>query len=62
MWGSDYPQYHRESYAEIVAFGRRACSRLSADEQAAFLGATALKLWPELSPTQPEGVSPGGPG
>lgn len=51
MWGSDYPQYHRESYSEIVAFGRRACSRLTADEQATFLGATALTLWPELSPT-----------
>jgi L-fuconolactonase len=50
MWGSDYPQYHRESYTEIVAFGKRACSRLSVDEQAAFLGATALALWPELSP------------
>jgi L-fuconolactonase len=61
MWGSDYPQYHRESYAGIVAFGRRACSRLSVDEQSAFLGATALKLWPELSPTQSASVSPGAP-
>lgn len=53
MWGSDYPQYHRESYPAIVALGKRACSRLSADEQAAFLGGTALELWPELAPDQP---------
>jgi L-fuconolactonase len=62
MWGSDYPQYHRESYAEIASFGRHACSRLSADEQSAFLGATALNIWPELSPTLSASVSAGAPG
>lgn len=50
MWGSDYPQYHRETYPEIVAFGRQACSRLARGEQARFLGGTALELWPELLP------------
>ncbi len=53
MWGSDYPQHHSERYPEIVAFGRRACGRLTADEQAAFLGGTALELWPELAPHLP---------
>ncbi len=48
MWGSDFPQYHRESYPQIVAFGRHACSRLAEGEQALFLGGTANRLWPEL--------------
>jgi predicted TIM-barrel fold metal-dependent hydrolase len=50
MWGSDYPQHHSEPYADIVDLARHACSRLTADEQARFLGGTALELWPELSP------------
>ena len=50
MWGSDYPQHHSEPYAEIVDLARHACSRLTADEQARFLGGTALELWPELRP------------
>lgn len=50
MWGSDYPQHHSEPYTEIVGLGRHACSRLSADEQARFLGGTALAFWPELAP------------
>ncbi len=49
MWGSDYPQHHSEPYPEIVDYGCRACARLSAAEQARFLGGTALELWPELS-------------
>jgi L-fuconolactonase len=52
MWGSDFPQYHRESYDEIVGFGKYAVSRLSETEQRAFLGGTALKLWPELASDQ----------
>ena len=48
MWGSDYPQHHTEPYPEIVDFARHACSRLSASEQARFLGGTALEIWPEL--------------
>jgi predicted TIM-barrel fold metal-dependent hydrolase len=50
MWGSDYPQHHAEPYPEIVDLARHACSRLSADEQARFLGGTALELFPELAP------------
>jgi predicted TIM-barrel fold metal-dependent hydrolase len=49
MWGSDYPQHHSESYQEIVAYGRAACARLSAAEQAQFLGGSAAQLWPELT-------------
>jgi L-fuconolactonase len=52
MWGSDFPQYHAKPYADIVSFGKYAVSRLSAGEQRAFLGGTALKLWPELSRDQ----------
>lgn len=37
MWGSDYPQHHREPYGEVVALGRHACSRLTPAEQARFL-------------------------
>jgi L-fuconolactonase len=50
MWGSDYPQHHREPYPEIVDFARHACSRLSGAEQTRFLSGTALELWPELQP------------
>jgi predicted TIM-barrel fold metal-dependent hydrolase len=50
MWGSDYPQHHSEPYPEIVDLARHACSRLTASEQARFLGGTALDLFPELSP------------
>ena len=34
----------------LVDEARHACSRLSPDEQAAYLGGTALALWPELAP------------
>jgi predicted TIM-barrel fold metal-dependent hydrolase len=50
MWGSDYPQHHERPYPELVDEARHACSRLSPDEQAAYLGGTALALWPELRP------------
>jgi L-fuconolactonase len=49
MWGSDYPQHHREPYPAIVDFGRYACSRLSKPEQDQFLAGTAAQLWPELT-------------
>jgi L-fuconolactonase len=51
MWGSDFPQYHRESYVEIVDFAKYAASRLSSSERDDFLGGTALKVWPELAST-----------
>ncbi len=50
MWGSDYPQHHSEPYTSIVDLARHSCSRLSAAEQARFLGGTALSFWPELLP------------
>lgn len=49
MWGSDFPQYHRVGYSEIVEEGKQAVSRLSKAEQHAFLGGTAAAIWPELS-------------
>ena len=55
MWGSDYPQHHERPYPELVDEGRHACSRLSPDEQAMFLGGTALELWPELRPPGSQG-------
>ena len=55
MWGSDYPQYHRKAYPEIVDLGRHAASRLTRGEQARFLGGTALELWPELLPASADG-------
>ena len=36
-------------YAALVGLARHACSRLSRDEQAAFLGGNALRLWPSLA-------------
>ena len=56
MWGSDFPQFHRkgstdsEPYADVVSYAKRAVSRLSDSEQQAFLGETALGVWPELRP------------
>jgi predicted TIM-barrel fold metal-dependent hydrolase len=50
MWGSDYPQHHERPYPELVDEARHACSRLTPGEQAAFLGGTALGVWPELVP------------
>lgn len=55
MWGSDYPQHHHEPYTALVDLARHMCSRLSASEQALFLGGTALELWPELAPSSRSG-------
>ena len=44
MWGSDYPQSPR-GYDEMVDLGRRSCRRLSAADQAAYLGASARALF-----------------
>jgi len=49
LWGSDFPQTHDRPYAALVGLARHACSRLSRDEQAAFLGGNALRLWPSLA-------------
>jgi L-fuconolactonase len=50
MWGSDFPQTHDRPYAALVELGRRACSHLAEEEQRAFLGGNALRLWPGLAP------------
>lgn len=46
MWGSDFPQTHDRSYAELVALGRAACRNLDPADRAAFLGGTADRLTP----------------
>ena len=49
VWGSDYPQTHDRSYAELVALGREACAGLPTADQARVLGENALRLWPSLA-------------
>jgi predicted TIM-barrel fold metal-dependent hydrolase len=49
VWGSDYPQTHDRSYAELVALGRDACARLAESDRARVLGGNALRLWPQLA-------------
>ncbi len=50
VWGSDYPQTHDRTYAELVALGRDACAGLTASPIAArVLGGNALRLWPALA-------------
>lgn len=49
IWGSDYPQTHDRSYADLVALAQHACSGLSQRERDLMLGGTALRLWPELA-------------
>jgi L-fuconolactonase len=49
MWGSDYPQTHDRSYAQLVELGRAACATRPRAEQDAILGGNALRLWPALA-------------
>lgn len=49
LWGSDWSQTHDVPYAALVEEGRRAAEHLDADARAAYLGGTALALWPELA-------------
>jgi L-fuconolactonase len=49
MWGSDFSQTHDRPYPELAEHARFAASRLADDARAAFLGGTALRLWPELA-------------
>jgi predicted TIM-barrel fold metal-dependent hydrolase len=51
VWGSDYPQTHDRSYADLVQLGRDACAGLPADDQQQFLAGNALRLWPMLAPS-----------
>jgi predicted TIM-barrel fold metal-dependent hydrolase len=53
LWGSDYPQTHDRTYAELAELGRHACSRLAAVDQHRFLAANALRLWPSLAASAP---------
>jgi L-fuconolactonase len=48
VWGSDYPQTHDRSYAELVDLGQAACRELPPADQARVLGENALRLWPAL--------------
>jgi L-fuconolactonase len=49
MWGSDFSQTHDRSYPELAEYARQAASRLEARARDAFLGGTAMRLWPELA-------------
>ena len=49
LWGSDYSQTHFRDYAGLVELARQAAEGLSEADRAAFLGRTALELWPELA-------------
>ena len=46
LWGSDWSQVHDVPYPALVDEGRRAAAGLGAEARAAFLGGTALRLWP----------------
>lgn len=48
MWASDWPNAGRD-YAALAARGKEASALLNEAEREAFLGGTALALWPELS-------------
>ncbi len=50
MWGSDFCQTQWGTYAELVELARAACEFLSTEEADAYLGGTALAMWPELQP------------
>ena len=50
VWGSDYPQTHDRTYAELVAFGpRRVRGPRRESDRARVLGGNALRLWPALA-------------
>ena len=49
MWGSDFSQTHDRPYPDLADLARHAASRLEDHDRAAFLGGTALRLWPELA-------------
>jgi L-fuconolactonase len=48
VWGSDYPQTHDRSYAELVELGRDACAQLTDADRDLIMGANALRLWSAL--------------
>src|SRR5690606_21319457 len=48
MWSSDWPNAGRP-YGDLVREGLDATELLDDDERAAFMGGTAVTLWPELA-------------
>lgn len=51
MWGSNYSFNHELSYPELAEFGRRCAAKLTRADRSAFLGTTALSLWPSIAPS-----------
>lgn len=49
MWGSDYPQSHDRSYPELVELAASATAAWPDVDREAFLGGTALTVWPSLA-------------
>ena len=50
MWGSDFPQTHDRSYAQLVDWGRQAFSGLAPEDRDQVLARTALGFWPPPGP------------
>lgn len=48
MWGSDWSQTHHAPYPALVEEGRTAARKLPDAAREAYLGGSALALWPEL--------------
>lgn len=51
LWSSNYPALHEPEWplTRMTQVARDAVSRFSAEQQAAMLGGTAMRLWPELA-------------
>ena len=49
VWGSDYPQTHDRTYAELVALGEGACAELGDGDRDRIMAGNALRLWPALA-------------
>lgn len=49
VWGSDYPQTHDRTYAELVELGQGACAELTDADREQITATNALRLWPALA-------------
>ena len=49
MWGSDYPQAHDRSYAELVQLAEEATQHWGQTERERFMAGTAAAVWPGLA-------------
>ena len=49
VWGSDYPQTHDRTYAELVALGEGACAELGDEDSDRIMAGNTLRLWPTLA-------------